>query len=427
MNPLLYSSRFVFCKAILAVWICFAASIDSHAQILQGPWVDASDAAINKHRKTEVTVIALDRDDRAIKGAKVEITQRRHDFVLGLTLPRTRMPPKDLASLPIYRCLNAIALDRYTDWSIDSPDTVEANARRLSAWQHAIEPIRTSFGRVISADPARNHDRLSLLEPADLRDAVLARIDLAAIFEPHPDDYDLVADLLNQDMVHRKLGRGMLHRMFDRAESRRPKADYAIRVQDGISLQRGREMVLLAQKLEVLQVPYDRVTIEQRFTGQVQPNSIKRMLDEYVAPLPVPATFVGFEVGAASDIAAGLNMETVLRLAFAQPNIDGVFLNGLFANELLEDNAALIDQEGQPTASGKVLDQLFHTHWRSNESGVSDERGNVKARVFTGWYDITATLPDGRVIRTEAYLPSSDRAKLIVLQATKAEGAKKQP
>ena len=218
MNRLLPLSRYALTSTFLTgslLLATIAVGTSVHAQILQGPWVDESETAIDKHRKTEATVIVLDLEDRAIEGAKVEITQRRHDFVLGLTLPRTRMPPKSMSRLPVYRCVNAIALDRYTDWSVDSPDTIEANAKRLIAWQQAINPIRTSFGRVISADPARNHDRLSLLEPADLRDAVLARIDLAALFDPAPDDYDLVADLLNQDMVHRKLGRGMLHRMFD--------------------------------------------------------------------------------------------------------------------------------------------------------------------------------------------------------------------
>ena len=84
----------------------------ARAQVLHGEWVDESDKAIEQHRKTDVAVIVLDQNDRAIRGAKVRIEQQRHDFVLGLAIPADRKPPKGLAGLPVYRCFNAIALDR---------------------------------------------------------------------------------------------------------------------------------------------------------------------------------------------------------------------------------------------------------------------------------------------------------------------------
>ncbi|MEM9345963.1 MAG: hypothetical protein AAGB26_05020 [Planctomycetota bacterium] len=383
--------------------------------------MDQSQAEIEKHRKTDVTVIVLDREDRAVQGAGVRLVQQRHDFVIGLTLPSNRMPPRKCQTLPVYRCFNAIALDRYTDWSPSSEDSLQVRAKRLAAWQLALEPMRTHFGRVISADPARNHDRLSLLDSAELRDAVLARIDLAAVFDPVPDDYDLYADVFQQDMIERKLGLGMVNRMFDRAEAARPRAGYGIRVHDAISLNRGRDVVLNAQRLEVRQVLFDHITIDQTFPGPIQPKAFRRMLDEYVAPLSKPVTLAGLEVGGRSPVAAAINLETLLRLAFAQPRIEGIYLRGLLEDELLEKHAALFDDEGEPTASGQVMDQLFTKVWHSNEQGVSDERGNVSARVFTGLYTITAALPDGRQVKSKVRIPKNDRPKLIVLQVTQAE------
>ncbi|MEO0476391.1 MAG: hypothetical protein AAF085_10560, partial [Planctomycetota bacterium] len=339
----------------------------------------------------------------------------------GLTLPNNRMPPKQFRGLPVYRCFNAVALDRYTDWSKLGQSDMDEQAKRLKAWQIAIQPTWTHFGRVTSADPARNHDRLSLLGPADLRDAVLARIELASVFDPAPDAFDVYADFLKQDLIERKLGQGMLLRMFDRAESGRPQASHGLRVRDAISLQTGREMVNTIQKLELRQVPFDHVTIEQTFAKSVQAGSLKRMLDEYVGSLPVPVTLVGFEAGGRSPVASAIMMETVLRLVFAQPNISGIYFAGLVEGDLIEDNAALLDGDGEPTAAGNVLDGLFHRAWTSDETGQTDERGNENLRVFAGWHNITATLPDGTTIKTEAYIPKSDRPKLIVLQATAAE------
>jgi len=406
--------------SVLAV-LCLAWGPPSDAQILQGQWVDQSQAAIDQQRKTDVTVIVLDRQDRAVQGAKVRLVQQRHDFVLGLTLPNDRMPPKQPRTLPVYRCFNAIAMDRYTDWSTSSPSDPKKTAARLNAWTDALDPIHKHFGPVVSADTARNHDRLSLLESAELRDAVLARIDLASVFDPVPDSYDLYADLLKQDMIERKLGQGMLPRMFDRAAARRPKASFGVRVRNAISLQSGRDFVSTIQKLEVRQVPFDHITIEQSFPGPIQPNALRRMLDEYAAPLPAPVILAGLEVGGPTPVAAAIKLETLLRLAFAQPNIHGIYFAGLVQDELIEDNAALFDRDGKPTAAGQVLDTLFTKLWHSEESGTSDERGNVQARVFTGWYRITATLPDGTQIESQAYIPKADRSKRIILQTTTAE------
>ena len=395
--------------------------INSRAQILQGEWVDDTQVQIDKHRKTDVTVIVLDMNDRAIQGATVRLLQQRHDFVLGLRLPIERDPPENLKTLPVYRCFNATAMDRYTDWSVKEDEAPMLQAKRLDAWQRAIDPIHTSFGKVISADPARNNDRLSLLGPVDLRDAVLARIDLAAIYEPKPNAYCLYADILQQDMIERKLGQGMLHRMFDRADAKHPHASFGLRVRNGVSLQRGRDMLSTIRKLDIRQVPFDHITIEQTFAGATQPIPLKRMFEDYVAPLPRPVTLDALEAGGSSPLASAINMETVVRLAFAEPRIKGLIFAGVLDKELLEENAAIIGKDGKPTASGEAIDQLFTKLWHSDITDQTDERGNVQARVFTGWYTLTATLPDGSTITGQAYIPKVDRTKMIVMQQTAAE------
>lgn len=394
------------------------------AQILQGPWVDASEAAIDQHRKTEVAVIVLDQNDRAVHQATVHIQQLRHDFVLGLTLPVDQLPPNDLSKRPVYRCFNAIALDRLTDWSFPPTESEHKPEDIAKAWQKAIDPTQVSFGRVISADPARNSDKIALLKPESLRNAVQARVSQAMQAQPQASRFDLYSDLLYQDMIERKLGMGMVHRMFESAHAKRPDARLALRVRDAISFQRGRELAQTAQRLEIQQVGFNSITIEQRFNGQIQPRSLGRLLDEQIGALPVPVTLALVEVGGPSGIAAGLNMETLLRLILAQPQIEGIYFAGLSQDALIEDNAALIDAEGQPTAAGTILDKLFHSHWRTDLTIKTDESGNANARVFTGWYHITATLPGGQTITGEAYIPKGERRKLIILQQTQAEAGK---
>lgn len=395
----------------------------THAQVLQGQWVQECEEQINKHRKTGVTVIVLDRDDKAVEGVTVELTQLRHDFKIGLTLPADRLAPEKLNKLPVYRCFNAIALDRLTDWSLPTKPSEFTPDQIVASWRDAIKPIEVAYGRVISADTARNTDKLLLLTAEQLRDALFGRIDLAIGHKPTADRFDVYADLLYQDLVERKLGQGMLHRMFERAHAKRPEAKLSLRVRNAISLQRGRDLALTLQRLEARQVRFDSLTIEQRFTGQVQPRPLERMLNQHVASLNVPVTLAGIEVGGTSDVAAGLNMETLLRLTFAQPAIQGLYFSSVHHEQMVEDNAALIGKDGQPTTAGVTLDNLFQKVWRSDVKDQTDEVGNVHARVFTGWYRAQVTLPNGKTIWTDAYVPKSDRSKLIVLQQTAAEVA----
>jgi len=412
--------------AINRTWLIAIAALllpgfAARAQILQGEWVDQSEAAIEQYRKTDVTVIVIDSQDRAVQGAQVRLVQQRHDFVIGLTLPADRSAPADLSTLPVYRCINALAYDRLTDWSVGQAPSSQVIELQIAQWTDAVDPIRTSFGRVISADPVHNQDEVSLLQPADLRNVVMARLDYAMRFDNAPDEYDLYADMLYQDMVERKLGFGMIHRMFASAGARRPDAQLGLRVRDAITLRHARQFAETLQRFEAQQVPFDHVTIEQRFDGQINPNAFNRMLESTVGRQRVPVTLAGVEVGASTEVAAGLNMETLLRLLFAQPNVQGIYFSGLYQDELLEEHAALLGADGQPTAAGTVLDHLFNEHWISDETATTDERGNAQSRVFTGWYEITATLPDGTQLRTEAYIPASERTKLIVLQQTAAD------
>ena len=407
--------------ALALLLVCVSSAVVTSAQVLQGDWVDQSQAEIEKHRKTDVTVIVLDREDRAIQGATVRLVQQRHDFLIGLAVPPDQIPPVDFSSRPVYRCFNAIALDRLTDWASPVVKSDVSPGEVAALWQEAIDPIHIAFGRVVSADPASNTDKLSLLTATDLRDSVLARIDLAAGFEPTPDRYDLYADLLYQDMIERKLGTGMINRMFEQARAKRTDAKFGLRVRDAVALQRARDLALTLQKLEIRQITFDHLSIEQRFTGQVQPLPFGRMLEQTLQSVDVPVSFALLEIGGPTRIAAGLNMETFLRTVFAQPRIEGIYFAGLKAQQFIEANAELLDDLGQPTAAGLALDQMFTTYWRSDERAKTDERGNIDARVFTGWYTVTATLPDGQTITSQAYIPKSQRTKLIILQQTAAE------
>ena len=128
-------------------------------------------------------------------------------------------------------------------------------------------------------------------------------------------------------------------------------------------------------------------------------------------------TIAGLDCGGGSPAAAAFNLEIVMRLFFATPAVRGVYFAGLYGPAMEEPASALLEEDGTPTPCGAVLDALFRELWWTDHAALTDESGSASQRVYTGWYRVTATLPDGRVLETEAYLPKSEDTRYIVLQA----------
>ncbi|MFI4862226.1 MAG: hypothetical protein ACIAXF_16300 [Phycisphaerales bacterium JB063] len=404
----------------LIAWAVLAVS-PAHGQILRGEWVDRSQQSIDEHRKTQVVVVVLNENDRPIQGAQVHLEQVRHDFVLGIAVGDAGPPTGDAGELPVWRCFNALALDRLTDWLIDPPTPAQEVDAAAEQWHDWLDPVEVSYGPVLSADAARIPERVLSLDTSPLRSAVHERVGRALQVSDRVDRFDLYADLTGHALLEDRLGAGILNMLYDTAGARRPDAAICLRVRDGLDTRRSAQLRQRMRALGVRQVHFDAVTIDQSFPGTVNAPSLERILNDRIAPLDTRITIANLNVAGSSDVAAAINLETVLRLLFATPNIHGIYLAGMAGDDLAEPASALIDQAGEPAACGQVVEGLFRGLWWTDLTLPSDDIGNARADVFAGRYRITATLPDGRVLETEAHLPRSDEPRYIVLQAGPGE------
>ena len=408
----------LLCFRLLFSFVCTVLIVaNAHAQILQGEWVDRSQAAIEQHRKTSLVVVVLDENDRAVRDAQVHIEQRRHDFILGINLGVGQPPLGDAGELPLWRCFNAFSLDRLTDWRRAAPLDAAALDTLATTWHDWMSPVEVSYGPVLSADPARGPDPLITLDTARFRAAIDERTTAAFRIDAAVNRFDLYADAGRHTLLEDRLGTGVLNALFDTADARRPDAAICLRVRDGLDMNRSLELRRTIRALEIRQVRFDGLTIDQSFPGRVNAITLERTLNERIASLDVPITLMNLNFGGTSNVAAAINLETVLRLVFATPNIRGLYFAGLYADDVTEPVGALLDPAGDPTVCAQLIEGLFRELWWTDLSQPSDDLGNVKAQVFCGWYHITATLPDGTVLQTEAYLPKQDEPRYIVLQA----------
>ncbi|MEM9416324.1 MAG: hypothetical protein AAGA29_12745 [Planctomycetota bacterium] len=407
----------LFCA--LPAWVAAVLfpAVPARAQILQGEWVDRSQEAIEACRKTPLIVVVLGADDRPIQNAQVRIEQTRHDFVLGVALGEGNPPLGEADELPLWRCLNAFAFDRLTDWRNEPAMDAGQLDAAATVWHDWMQPIEASYGPVLSADAARTPDRVVAMDARPLRDAVRERIDHALRIDDAIDRFDLYADAAGHALLEDRLGTGILNTLFDTADAHRPDAAICLRVRDGLDTNRSGELRRRMRALEIRQVRFDGITIDQSFPATVNAPSLARILEDRIASLDVPVTIANLNVTGSSGVAAAMNLETALRLLFATPNIRGIYFAGLYADDRIDPAGALLDDAGELTGCAQVVEGLFRELWWTDLTLTSDDIGNARADVFTGWYHITATLPDGRVLETEAYLPKDDTPRYIVLQA----------
>jgi len=410
--------------AVFSIFIAVFWQIPiAYAQIQHGEWTTFFEDKINQLRKTELRVIVLDEADHPVQGATVHVSQLAHSFELGYAIDGRNLA-NDLNQPPL-KVFNSISLEHLSNWSRlqAKPDTQPADDMLLEqALCAALQRGMTiRWGVALSADMGRNPDWLVPLQAQHLQGAIDSHIDrIVRQYCGRLDQVDVYGYLTSHSMVEERLGLPMLRRMFERAKAACPELALGVRFDNGLSGRQGNEVYKKIMAMKELQVHFDYVAIDQKYSGKVSHvrilGGVKRM--EHV---PAPVYISGLEVGGDNMVEAAINMDTVLRLLFAQANVHGIWFTGLRADELAEPNAALLDDEGGLTAIGNVVERLFGELWWSEHQDVTDELGNVNHHVFAGRYHISAEL-DGRIINeTQLWLPISDQSRVVVLQPYKQE------
>jgi hypothetical protein len=404
-------------SVLTLMFVCAAA----HAQVLTGEWVAESEKKIDAVRKVDLRVIVLGRDGKPVPHAQVHVRQLRHAFALGFVAADTDWP-QDASEQAVWRCFNAVSFDRLADWAVLQPDGPlqwQAGALMQAIQQAHVHGWTMRWGGVISADAGRLPGWAASLEGSALRAALddqVARVLNAGA--QCANEYDLYTDTLDHSFVEERLGLAMLRRMYEQARATSPEARLAVRFSDALVGQRLQLLVRKVTDLRQAFIRINRIAIEQRIGGVLVQQPLARGL-QMLGELQLQVVIAALEVGGASPTAAALNMETALRTLFADPHIIGIYIAGLQAGHLADPAAALFDDTGQPTPSGRVLDNLFHELWRTDQTLTTDDLGNVFTRVFAGTHHLSTSLADGTSIEMDVYVPPANEqgdGRLIILE-----------
>ncbi len=395
------------------------------AQMLAGPWLVESEKKIDVARKTDLRVIVMDGSGRPAHGVAVRIEQTRSAFHVGLVLPETGWPKQGLGAethTEFWRCFNAVSLERMTGWpALQAQPGSQFDTKRVSLIDNTLDQAQAGgvfvrWGPMVSADAGRLPGWVAQLSGQALAEAVAGYGEhVWQHFGGRIDQYDVYTQTLDHGFIEELAGISVVRRLYESVHVNSPGAQGCARFDDGLTLGRFQKMQRRLTAMGEAFIPFQTVAIDQRFGGTVERRTLVRMLSK-IGQLPGPVVISGLEVGADSEVNAAINLETVLRTLMEHPNIEGIWFSGLTPGMAGEPSGALLDEMGLPTPSGRLVDSLFHSLWRTDIDTQADGLGNVRARVFPGAYRITAKLPDGLNLVTDVWVEKSADPRVVLLE-----------
>lgn len=410
--------------AFVLLMAVFLLSLASHssAQVLSGQWVKTQQDRIEQYRKGDIRVIVLDAKGQPVPGAQIHVAMQRHDFNFGVRLDPSRfkeVQPVEIpeAQQPIWRLLNAASIEENARWNRLEPEKNQydwAVTDRMLQWA-ADHQLKVHWGEVVATDVSHLPLWLTKLDDQDLAAALEAHVTLLSHkLAGRAASWDVITSLPDNHFIQERLGEVMLRRLVAQAAMLSPETARGVRYNDTLAGQRLTDMVQDLTKIRDMQTPISSVSMEIKLGGNVAYVSLERSL-QWLAKLGLPINMMNMEVGGPSPQAAAINLETALRTFFAQPQVKGIWLGGIDANQVLDPSSALVNEYDTLTPAGELFVKMVGTNWWSDEIVQADELGNARLRVFAGAYKIQAVWPGGQAA-TAAYVNPGQRTQLIIIQ-----------
>lgn len=412
-------------QKISAIALTFAAVLSTAQGDQDTRWIADADRSIEANRKGSLRVMVLDREGSPVPRCGLKVTMTRHAFAFGTRLNAKAIeqspPVDDHVTRPVWRAMNTLSMDDVTSWPKVQPEIDRWEFNHVDGmvdWATKRQ-IATTWGSLISEDRGRLPAWAAALNAVQLRDAIDAHS--SKVFDRYgktTTHLHALTHSLDHRYVTRELGVAMQRQLFHATRERHINATAAF--EDAFRADRLTGMVRRITKMREDFIPFDSVSVGAMFRDSANPHRFMRSL-AVMSNLKLDIIVNNLEVGGISDTDAAQKLTHILRAAFADPNVKGITFAGLFADELNEPSAALIDKNGEPTAAGLVFDQLVTNVWWTRVDEKTGPLGNVRVRVFAGEHDLTATLPDGTVIKSTMRIEPGDKEQLVVLQPTLAD------
>jgi GH35 family endo-1,4-beta-xylanase len=357
------------------------------------------DASIRRYRTGEITV-------RTRPGARVKVTQLRHEFHFGAALSKGifagRFGREDTSKYKevFARNFNAGVFENAMKWKQMEPrrgriDHSVVDSTLEWADEHGI-PVR---GHCIFWGVERFvQDWIRKLDDDALREALRRRAKgLTSRYRGRVPEYDLNNEMIHGNMYAKRLGPGITADMARWAKEGDPGAVLYLNDYDILTGRRLKQYVAHIDGLIKQGVPVGGIGVQGHLHGDTfDRNALRRSLDALARfKLPIKVTEFNFPgqrykrdrtkpLSPAQEEAKAARLVEYYRICFANPAVEGMLMWGFWEGQIWLPHAALWKRDWTPTPAAEAYRELVFDRWWTRFEGKADAAGVCKVRAFFG-------------------------------------------
>jgi hypothetical protein len=265
--------------------------------------------------------------------------------------------------------------------------------------------------------PANVQQWVTNLSNADLRIHLTNRLNsVVNHFKGTFVHWDVNNELLHGDFFGQRLGGWVNPWMFQHARSLDPSVKLFVNDYNVVSSNQTEAYKQQILGLISSNAPIDGIGAQGHFGATINPQLTEARLDS-LAQLGLPIWITEYDSSNADENIRADNLETLYRIAFSKPAVDGVLMWGFWAGSHWRgSNAAIVNLNWTLNQAGRRYQSLL-AEWRTTNSGPSSVGGVYDFRGFHGNYDITLTPPGGQPTLRRITLDSGTGTNVVTLIA----------
>lgn len=365
-------------------------------------WRVAAEKRIEQIRKCDLNIRLIDAAGDPVVGKTMHLQQTRHAFRFGTAVSCDMVQRQDddgdQYRRQLKRLFNIGTIENGLKWrSWDSRgatrhDQVLTSIDWLNKNQIAVR------GHVMIWPSERNSPPWisSLYDKPDvLKQVINTHIrEMGFATKGKVADWDVVNEAFDNDEFEQHLGPGCFTEFFQEAEAVLPNSDlyyndYAGLVRAGVNTYHKDHFEMIIRRLIDEGAPIDGIGIQGHF-GEIltPPHRIVRELDRW-GQFDLKVLITEFDLSVPDqDLMADFTRD-FLTACFSHPSVDGIMTWGFWAGAHWRPEAALFDQQWNPTPMGERWIELTTKRWQSSKVVSLDASGSTpNLRVFKGNYQV---------------------------------------
>lgn len=358
------------------------------------------DQRIQQLRMGEVVVQVVDRQQRPIANATVQLNQMTHAFEFGTALSskmfsRQAKPAEQSQYLQIAKqFFNATVHEDALKWySTESkPGQVRyAEADRILDWSQQNDMKMRGHTLFWEVEKWQQPWLQQLAKP-QLRSAVQQRtVDICQRYRGKIGEYDVLNEMLHGNFFRGRLGNGIVKEMFDWCRQADPQAILYVNDFNALTGETLNAYVEQIRALLKQGVPIGGIGEQAHIRQAITPQQVQRSLDT-LAQFKVPIKLTELDVVAPTEAEQARVLTEIMRVAFAHPAVQGIYHWGFWAGAMWEPQAALFRANFQPKPAAIAYQKLVYQEWWTRVTGTTNAIGQWQGRAFWGQYEAIATL-----------------------------------